>query len=121
MIWSRPEIKSIPMWTVSAPINSTIQNTATAAWIAVITLVANTAQTVTLPNFGSSIELVPTDIPATPIFIEWWFGSQTPASTTVFDEVLSPCKPTCQVWAEQSLTSFSIFSTTSTTVYLIIR
>ena len=120
MIWNRPEIKSIPMWSVSAPINSTLANQATGI-CAVVTVAASTAQTVTLPTYGSSIEIIPVDIPSTPIFIEWWFGSQTPASATVFDEVLTPCKPTCQVWAETTLTTFSIFSTTATTVYIIIR
>jgi len=120
-----PKIETISMGTVAAPLNSTVANealltTTGTSWR--YTLTVSTAQTITLDEWCSSLELIPSDIPTAPIFIKR--GNQAwqwVASATNFDEVLTPVKPTCQVWVQNFCNSYSIFSASSQTVYTIER
>lgn len=114
-------IEPVQMWQDSAPINSTVQNynSGTAARN---TLTVASAQTVTFSTECGSLEFVPSAIPSAPIFIKWGNTSgQLTASATVFDEILTPCKPAIQVGVTPYCNSYSIFSWTSQTVYTIER
>lgn len=118
IIMTSPEIDPIIMGNTHAPLNSTTPNRTSTP-----TITTGAAQTISLnTNSTRSIELIPSVIPSSPIFIKYRTQAwQTAASATVFDEVLTEAKPSCQVGVAEFCTSFSIFSWASQTVYLIER
>jgi len=114
-----PWIEHIPMGQTSAPLNSSVFNKASTK---VITTGA--AQTITTSDWCKSIEFIPSVIPTAPIFIKYQTSAgQGNATATDFDEVLTEAKPSCQVWYDifGYQNSFSIFSTSTQTVYYIER
>lgn len=104
----------------AVPLNSALPNLASWAARAVLTVAA--AQTITMDSKAESVEFIPSDTPSAAIFIKRWTSSgQTAASATVFDEVISPTKPAIQVSIPMNVPSYSIFSSSSQTVYTIER
>lgn len=67
------------------------------------------------------IRFKPSDVPTAPIFIKWHTAiSTTTASATVFDEVLTPWDAAgIQLGVRDITTGYSIYSSTTQTVYTI--
>ena len=116
-----PEVDPIVMGQWFAPLNSTTPNL-NSGTAARNTLTVAAAATVTFNTGTRTLEFIPSVSPTWPIFIKWGTSAgQTVATATVFDECLTPTKPSCQVGVVGFCTTYSIFSWTSQTVYVIER
>ena len=121
-----PKVDSIAMGWTYAPLNTTVFNLALStsnsgtSWRH--TLTVTTAQTITLDTGCSTIHFIPSDIPSGAIFIKFGTSwSQTTASATNFDVVLTPADSCVQLWVRINVVSYSIYSASSQTVYTIER
>lgn len=116
-----PWVDSIPMGDISAPLNSASPNKSSNKVIPV----TSTSTQYTANDACRTIELIPTVIPSSPIYIKFQTLATTNpvASATDFDEVLSEAKPSVQFWFGwlpwQNL--FAIYSAASQTVLCIER
>jgi hypothetical protein len=103
------------------PLNSSVANL-NSGITARNTLTVAAAQTIIFNEKTGSIEFIPSVSPTWPIFIKrGTASSQLAASATVFDDVITPCKPAIQVGIQQNIVSYSIYSGSSQTVYTIER
>lgn len=121
-----PKVDAIAMGWTYAPLNTTVNNlslsTSNSGTSWRHTLTVTTAQTVILDTWCSTIQFVPSVSPTAPIFIKFWtVTTQTTASASNFDIVLSATDPSVQLWVRRDVTRYSIYSWTSQTVHTIER
>ena len=119
----KSKIRWVSMGNTFAPLNTTLQNLASGQPEARIN-VTSTAQTITFDPNATTVEITPDNIPTAPIFIKWYnatTATQTPASATVFDEVISQTKGFFQDSIDYWVISFSIWSSQPQTVSMIER
>lgn len=114
------------MGNIAAPLNSTVFNqsltTDNSGTSGRHTLNVGGAQPITLSTICSTIEFIPTVIPAWPIYIKWHTTSVTSAATASnFDEVITDAKPALQVGIMPFVTGYSIYSASNQTVHTIER
>lgn len=121
-----PKVDAIAMGWTYAPLNTTVNNLSLStdnsgtSWRHTLTVAA--AQTIVLDTWCSTIQFVPSDIPWSAIFIKRWTAdTQTAASATNFDVVLTSADACVQLWVRRNVTRYSIYSATSQTVYTIER
>lgn len=119
-VW-QPWVDPVSMGNTYAPINSSIPNISPNKVISV----TSTSTQYTVSPWCRTIELVPTIVPSSPIYIKFQTQATTSpvASATDFDEVLTESKPAVQLWFGRLpwQDKFAIFSIANQTVLCIER